>query len=55
LPTNSKLKETTTPNAVKKKETKKKTTQVHPKAKAQGALARVSVVPPKKKITAARP
>jgi hypothetical protein len=58
LPTNFKLKETTTPKATRKKETKKKTTQVPPKAKAQGALARVSglsVVPPKRKIRTARP
>jgi hypothetical protein len=58
LPTNFKLKETTTPKAVKKMEMKKKTTKVPPKAKAQGARATVpsvSVVAPKKKITAARP
>jgi hypothetical protein len=58
LPSNFKLKETTTPKAAKNKEMKKKTTKVHPKAKAQGARAtvsRVSVVAPKKKSTAPRP
>jgi hypothetical protein len=58
LPSNFKLKETTPPNAAKKKETKKKTTKVPPKAKAQGARAtvsRVSVVAPSKKITAPCP
>jgi hypothetical protein len=53
LPTNFKLKETATPKAAKKKEMKKNMTQVPPKAKTQGALARVSrvsVVPPMKKI-----
>jgi hypothetical protein len=53
LPSNLKLKETTTPKAVKKKETKKKTTKVPPKEKAQGVRAtvsRVSVVAPKKKL-----
>jgi hypothetical protein len=39
LPTNFKLKETATPKAAKKKQTKQKTTQVPPKANAQGALA----------------
>jgi hypothetical protein len=37
LPTNFKLKQTTTPKAAKKKETKKKMTKVPPKVKAQGA------------------
>jgi hypothetical protein len=58
LPTNFKLKETATPKAAKKKDMKKKMTRVPPKAKAQGALAtlsRVSVIPPRKKITASRP
>jgi hypothetical protein len=58
LPSNFKLKETTTTKSAKKKETKKKTTNVLPKANAQGARAtvsRVSVVAPKKIITAPRP
>jgi hypothetical protein len=58
LPSKFNLKETTTQKAAKKKETKKKMTKVPPKAKAQGARAtvsRVSVVAPKKKITAPRP
>jgi hypothetical protein len=58
LPANFKLKETATPKAAKKKETKKKMTQVPPKAKAQGALARasrVSIVPRMKKNRAAFP
>jgi hypothetical protein len=58
LPTNFKLKEATTPKAATKKETKKKTKKVPPRAKAQGArstVSSVSVVAPKKKITAARP
>jgi hypothetical protein len=37
LPSNCKLKETTITKSAKKKETKKKTTNVPPKAKAQGA------------------
>jgi hypothetical protein len=44
LPTTFKLKETATSMSAKKKETKKKKTQVPPTAKAQGALARVSRV-----------
>jgi transcription initiation factor IIF auxiliary subunit len=44
LPTNFKLKETATPKAAKKKETKKKMAKVPPKANAHGALARVSRV-----------
>jgi hypothetical protein len=58
LPSNFKLKETTTTKSSRKKETQKKTTKVPPKVKAQGARAtvsRVSVVAPKKNITAPRP
>jgi hypothetical protein len=58
LPSNFKLKETTTANYVNKKEMKKKMTKVPPKAKAQdtrATVSRVSVVAPKKKITAPRP
>jgi hypothetical protein len=49
LPTNSKLKETSTPKATKKKEMKNKMTKVPPKATSQGAserVSRVSDVPP---------
>jgi hypothetical protein len=58
LPSTFKLKETTTPQAARKKETKKKMIKVLPKAKAQGARAtvsRVSVVAPKKRIMAPCP
>jgi hypothetical protein len=50
LPTNFKLKDTPTPKVVKKK-----TAKVLPKAKAQGALAKVPVLPQMKKSTTARP
>jgi hypothetical protein len=56
LPSNFKLKETTTTKYAKTKETM--TTKMPPKAKAQGARAtvsRVSVVAPKKNSTAPRP
>jgi hypothetical protein len=49
LPTNFKLKETSTPKATKKKEMKNKMTKVPPKATSQGAserVSRVSDVPP---------